>query len=428
MYQNPYGSDQQETDPAAVRRKAILDLMDGPSRTTQGPPSTPYTPPVATTYPGAQTASSPSPRDTASGSDMPDLPDAANPYGGTPAPTTPPATTYQNPDNGLQYGSQILDLYSKPYERRGGGTGGIGSGALTGASIGSVAGPIGAGAGAVIGGIVGAARKHAESAPTDFTVQDATAIIQNSYRDMFGRAATPDEVQAALTGQGWKQGDRYVGQQGLQGVLGHLAENAAAGRATASGATAAATSDATAGATGAGGSGATAAGTAAASPAAGGGGGNMGYLEGFEKDKFDDPNKHDTKYDFAHLVGGLPPTPATLDAQWDAIVKQFPNAKRTGTGSIDFGDGGGSIDVIRAAGEGGKAWHFEPESGATSATTTAAPASAGIGGLPTSAAATAGLAAPLTNNTVLQQIMEEVQRIQRGEAPRNAILSQMGLA
>lgn len=153
------------------------------------------------------------------------------------------------------------------------------------------------------------------------------------------------------------------------------------------------------------------------------------HLEGFEKDKFDDPNKHDTKYDFVHLVGGLPPTPATLDAQWDAIVKKFPNAKRTGTGSIDFGDGGGSIDVIRAAGEGGKAWHFEPESGASDTTTTPATAApTGIGGLPTSPAATAGLAAPLANNDVLQQIMEELRRIQSGEAPRNALLQQMGLA
>lgn len=470
MYQNPYGSDQQETDPAAVRRKAILDLMDPqPTRTpmntgggpgelldprsrpapfwqgtdlsdvggptlpapggmhTMGQPSTSYTPAAASTYPGAQTASSPSPRDTASGSDTPDAPDA-NPPAGSPGATLPPSTPASG-DDGRHYGAQILDLYDDPYKRRDtyGGSDPKRK-AIAGALV-SSGNPYLMAAGAV-GYLDAWLHRKADSAPTDFNLNDAQQIVRDAYKDMFGREAKPGEVESALAGQGLKSGDRFVGEAGIQGVLGHLAQNAAAERAAGGGTAAAGTTSAPptagAGTTGTTGSGATAAGTAAASTAAGGG--NMGYLEGFEKDKFDDPNKHDTKYDFAHLVGGLPPTPATLDAQWDAIVKQFPNAKRTGTGSIDFGDGGGSIDVIRAAGEGGKAWHFEPESGATSATTTAAPASAGIGGLPTSPAATAGLAAPLTNNTVLQQIMEEVQRIQRGEAPRNAILSQMGLA
>lgn len=418
IYDNPYGDD--SYDPDAARRKALLDLMGTPAAgatatASQALPSSRPAPNLGTTGTSRST--------TAIGSDTPDVPDP-------PSVTSPTANPYAT-DNGLQYGSKILDLYSEPYNRRGGGTGGAGSGALTGASIGSVAGPIGAGAGAAIGAIVGAAKKHAMSAPTDFSVNDAREIIRSSYRDMFGREATDQEVNDALAGQGLKAGGEWVGQQGLMGVLGHLGENAAAERAAGSGTAASAT---TGGATPggplasnpntgvAGGMGTGVSGPAGASA----GGSDMGYLEGFDKGKFDDPNKHDTKYDFAHIVGGQSPTPATLDALWDQIVQKFPNAKRTGDDSIDFGDGYGSIDVIRAAGEGGKAWHFEPESGATDSAASAAPAS--VASSPAASPGAAQLAAPLTNNDVFQQILDELQRVQRGDAPRAALLQQMGLA
>lgn len=121
-----------------------------------------------------------------------------------------------------------------PYARRGGGTGGVGRGALglagTGASLGSfipgVGTAIGAGAGALAGGIMGAVNKHAVSAPTDLSVQDARQAIAQAYQQANGRPPDPGYVEQALAGQGLKPGDRYVGQQGLGSVLQSIQGNA----------------------------------------------------------------------------------------------------------------------------------------------------------------------------------------------------------
>lgn len=418
IYDNPYGDD--SYDPDAARRKALLDLMGSPAQNvaptaSQALPSSRPAPNLGTT--GTTRAT------TASGSDTPDLPDPPST-----AATSPAANPYTSTDNGLQYGSKILDLYSEPYNRRGGGTGGAGSGALTGASIGSVAGPIGAGAGAAIGAIVGAARKHAETAPTDFSVNDAREIIRASYRDMFGREATDQEVNDALAGQGLKAGGEWVGQQGLMGVLGHLGENAAAERAARGGTAASATS-----------AGATPGGALASNPntgvaggmntgisgpsgGAGGGGGVPGNVEGVDAGKWGDPNKHDPKYDVLHALSQY----GSLDAAWDAISQMYPNAKRISGDVIDMGDGVGPVDIQRDSDHGGP-FHWEPVSGASDSAASAAPVTA-AGSSPLSSPGAAQLAAPLTNNDVLQQIMEELRRVQAGEAPRAALLNQMGLA
>ncbi len=454
-YNTPYGSPDDTLDPAAQRRQAILDLMDPstPARTPMGTDTGPGqylgAAPPGSTHAGFAAPVNPDPSrvyaagssnispDTLSQLQQPNVrPQAEADMSGTNAqdPYVPPAASATPGDDGRHYGSQILDLYQDPYARRGGGTGGVGSGALSGASTGATVGSvipgvgtaIGAGVGAVAGGILGAIRKHAESAPTDFAVNDARKIIQDSYRDMYGRDATPEEVNTMLQGQGLKPGDEWVGQAGLEGVLGHLAENAAAQR-QASAVSAAASTGATGAASGAAPADA-AGGNASASGAAAGGGGMPGSLEGFDAGKFADPNKHDTKYDFARIAAQYPPTPTGLDQAWDAIKKQFPNATRIGDDTIDFGDGSGPVDVIRAAGEGGKAWHFEPVGGATdqaaAASTSAATPNAGLGAMP----GAAQLAAPLTNNNVLQQIMDEVRRIQSGQQPRAQILDQLGVS
>jgi hypothetical protein len=419
IYDNAYGSDE-ALDPNVQRRQAILNLMGdtAPPRTIS-----------PTTLPSLLQAHA-SPQDVAGG-EMPEAAAAApNPYSSGPSNAGATGAMTRPADNGLQSGGQILDLYSNPYARRGGGTGGAGSGALSGAGTGATIGSvipgvgtaIGAGVGALVGGITGAIRKHAASAPTDFAVDDARKIIKDSYRDMFGREATDEEVNGALAGQGLKPGDRYVGEQGLQGVLGHLAENAAAERSAAANGAATA-GPATPDTTPAPGASAASA-TGAAAGTGNGGGGMPGTLEGFDAGKFSDPNKHDTKYDFARIAAQYQPTPAGLDQAWNAIKQQFPNATRIGKDAIDFGDGNGPVDVIRAAGEGGKAWHFEPaDDGSGGAATSASPANAGLGMMP----GAAQLAAPLTNNNVMQQIMDEVRRIQSGQPPRNAILNQLGL-
>lgn len=115
--------------------------------------------------------------------------------------------------------------------RRGGGTGGTASGALSGASTGSSIGSFvpglgtlaGGAIGALIGGIGGAITKHAASAPTDFLVDDARNAIAARVKETGG----PEDVDTILRGQGWKPGDRYVGQAGLEGVFRNLDANAA---------------------------------------------------------------------------------------------------------------------------------------------------------------------------------------------------------
>jgi hypothetical protein len=108
------------------------------------------------------------------------------------------------------------------FEQRGGGTGGAWKGAASGAGYGSIGGPIGMGAGAVIGGIVGAAKKKAKTAPTDFKVQDAQSAIANAIQAYQGRQADPAEIMAMIQGQGWEQGDRWVGDQSLRYILNQL--------------------------------------------------------------------------------------------------------------------------------------------------------------------------------------------------------------
>jgi hypothetical protein len=420
-YLNPYGDDS-SLDPDAARRKALLDLMGTPAQgaTPTASQALPSSRP-APTFPTGTTRAT-----AANGADTPDLPDPPSA-----AATSPAVNPYTSTDNGLQYGSKILDLYSEPYNRRGGGTGGIGSGALTGASIGSTAGPIGAGVGAAIGAIVGAARKHAETAPTDFSVNDAREIVRGAYRDMFGREATDQEVNDALAGQGLKAGGEWVGQQGLMGVLGHLGENAAAERAAGGGTAASATS-----------AGATPGGALASNPntgfaggmntsvsgpngatGAGGGGGVPGNVEGVDAGKWSDPNKHDPKYDVLHLLAQY----GSLDAALPEIQKLYPNAKKVGGDAIDMGDGVGPVDIQRDSDHGGP-FHWEPVSGAADQSAASSAPVTTTGSSPLASPGAAQLAAPLGNNDVLQQIMEELRRIQSGEAPRNALLQQMGLA
>jgi len=96
-----------------------------------------------------------------------------------------------------------------------------------------------------------------------------------------------------------------------------------------------------------------------AGPAPTGLGQYANLLEGFNSDKLNDPGKHDPKYDFARIASNFPPTPDGLKAAFAQIQAAYPNAKLVGDDKVDFADGYGPVDMIRASGEGGKAWHFE---------------------------------------------------------------------
>lgn len=54
---------------------------------------------------------------------------------------------------------------------------------------------------------------------TDYTYQQAYTAIQQAYRELLGRDASAAEIQAQIQGQGWQQGDRWVGMHGLNSVL-----------------------------------------------------------------------------------------------------------------------------------------------------------------------------------------------------------------
>lgn len=417
MYQNPYGGDSlYDDDPTTARRRAILGLMDRdePSRSTmiqphQSPSNVAYDPQEPSSRPQSE-------RET------PEPSTPTNPYAGTQPsqPTQPePAPIPTNP----HLGSQLLDYYGEGVNRRGGyGGSDPKRQAIAGALV-SSGNPYAMAAGAV-GYLDAWLHRHAETAPTDFSEADATAIVRAAAPDILGRPVSDEDIHQGWVNLGLKPGDRWVGARGVEYALQQLYDSPEAQqyRARGGGASAASGTPATASTPSGGGTTPTSNGATPAS-----GGGMPSTLEGFDAGKFGDPNKHDVKYDFARLAAGAPPTPAGLDSIWDQIRQQFPQAVRVDQDEIDFdGPGpGGPVDVIRGAGAGGQAWHFEPVGGESGAASEA-PASSATS-LPSTPGA-AQLAAPLTNNNVLQQILEEVQRIQRGEAPRNAILSQMGLA
>jgi hypothetical protein len=422
IYENPYGSDD-SLDPDAARRKALLDLMGTPDAgaaptASQALPSSRPAP----TLPAGNTRST-----TASGAETPDVPD----------PTPPPSPSASNPyasSDGRQSGTKILDLYDDPYTRRDTYGGWDPKRKEISSALVSSGNPYAMAAGAV-GYLDAYLHRKAETAPTDFSVADATQIVKDAYKDMNGgRAISDEELQGALTGQGLRAGSGWVGQAGLQGVLGHLAENALAtgggpGSAGAAASTAAPAAVSTPGGAlssnpNTGVAGGIDTGISGPGGGAGGGGGGVpGNVEGVDAGKWNDPNKHGLKYDALHTLVDA----GSVDAAWPKLQQMYPAAQRVSGDVIDF-DGSGPeppIDVQRDY-DGGGGFHWEPVGGASDSAASTAPATASSS-LPTLPGA-AQLAAPLTNNDVLQQIMDELRRVQAGEQPRAALLSQMGLA
>lgn len=430
LYTNPYSGDDTASDPAAQRRRAILDMMDPQGGTYRGTAATPaFDPGAGGGQPGGDA------RPTAT----------SDSTAGSPPSTTQPAGQppgFTSTDDGRHFGNQILGLYDDPYTRRNTYGGSDPRRQAIASALVSSGNPYAMAAGAV-GYLDAYLHRHADSAPTDFSVDDATQIIRQAYRDMHGGQEISDqELNDALTGQGLRSGSHWVGQAGLEGVLGHLAENAAAtggmnpAAATAgAGGTTAAGGAGTAGATGATPGGALAnnpntgfnggASTSVSGPSGstgGGGGGVPANIEGVDAGKWNDPNKHDPKYDVLHMIASA----GSLDAAWPQIQQAFPGATRVSQDVVDFGGDIGKVDLQRDS-ENNGGYHWEPvDSGADQSAAGAAPV--GVTPSPVTTPGAAQLAAPLTNNAVLQQIMDEVRRIQSGQPPRNAILQQMGVA
>jgi hypothetical protein len=432
-YLDPYGGDDDALDPDAARRKALLDMMGTPAQGTA--PTASQALPSSRPAPTMPTGTS---RSTgANGADTPDLPDPTP----TPSAATQPDAANPYAGDGRHFGNQILGLYDDPYTRRNTYGGSDPRRQAIASALVSSGNPYAMAAGAV-GYLDAYLHRHADSAPTDFSVDDARQIIRDAYRDMNGgREISDQELNDALVGQGLRSGSHWVGQAGLEGVLGHLAQNAVStGGSLPTGAGGTSGTTGTGGTTGA--TGAAPGGPLSSNPntgitggmntsvsgpsgsAGGGGGGVPGNVEGVDAGKWGDPNKHDLKYDALHTIVNA----GSVDAAWPTLQQMYPNAQRISGDVIDF-DGSGPeppIDVQRDSDHGGP-FHWEPVDDGTNSAASAAPATASSTTIPTLPGA-AQLAAPLTNNAVLQQIMDELRRIQSGEAPRNALLQQMGLA
>jgi hypothetical protein len=112
----------------------------------------------------------------------------------------------------------LIGQYGRRLEGTGGG---LEHGAIKGATMGSnpallaATGGISAGVGALAGLTAAAVTKNAPSAYTDLTVQDGEAGLRDAYRTYLGREGSDEEIMGRIRGQGWKEGQRWMGQNPL---------------------------------------------------------------------------------------------------------------------------------------------------------------------------------------------------------------------
>lgn len=91
-------------------------------------------------------------------------------------------------------------------------------------------------------------------------------------------------------------------------------------------------------------------------------------MPGFDSSKLADTSHKSVKYEAARVLQFYPHTPAGLQAALPELQELFPGVTITGSkgDKLDFGDytsNGtriGVVDVIEAAGEGGRAWAWMP--------------------------------------------------------------------
>jgi hypothetical protein len=338
MAYNPYSAYSRRGDDGDDRQ-ALLDALDDPQPQPPPPPmqARPRTPPPPQptrdrlSGPGGRTQVLDRTRDTEDGRDLTNAfsGDVARPLdaGGDrfaderPEPSVyqPPSTTTPTPTGtqaqppthryNPQTGFDLMDAYDDPYRRRMEGSPGYGSSAAQGAGIG---GSIVPGAGHVVGalaGVIGAAfAKNAETAMTDFAIDDARQIISQAHKDAFGSDITPEYLDQIVRGQGWQDGDRWMGQDSLAYVLDAFAQQAPGERARLAAENAAAATPATDPAAPP--AGATAAGT----------GGGLPFA-GFDFNRAQDPTTS-AKDAFAAAAQQAPPMTDTSKAGAEAWFRE----------------------------------------------------------------------------------------------------------
>jgi hypothetical protein len=233
---NPY-STYARRDDEVYDRQALIDALEEPPMTAR--PRTPARTPQQTREmlegPGGRTTVTPE-TDTGGNDYSGPVDDAL------PDPRSRPPAGASTPFNRGR-GYELLDDYDEGYDRRLEGSPSVaGNAAKYGMAAGNVVPGWGHAIGA-IGGAVGAAfAKNAKSAMTDFSTEDARAIIGRAHKDALGRDITPEYLDQIMRGQGWKEGDKWFGEGPLAYVLdqfgthaeaeaGQRAENPAAGAA-----------------------------------------------------------------------------------------------------------------------------------------------------------------------------------------------------
>lgn len=248
------------------------------------------------------------------------------------------------------------------------------SGAATGAGLGSIVpgigNAIGAGIGAAVGGLKGllGSRGIRQGQVTDLSAQDARGAVAAAYRDKLGREATPQEIDSHL-GNNKGQVAPWISQGIWSNALNNIgsspeAQAYAAKMAQPQAAPQAAPEQA-------------AVQQAIAGPPAGGKG---GILEGFNADKMNmgmDKQMKSPKYAFAAVAQKYDQSDPAQRQAMLAELKQHPSgffkdAQLTGNKGdiLDVGEqtdpvwgGIRKFDVIRGAGEGGKAWQWGAQGG-----------------------------------------------------------------
>lgn len=303
---NPYSEFSRTGDDDSVRRDALLQALEEPEAE---PPMTarPRTPtrPIEQTRealagPGGRTTFAPETSEVGGNAySGPTQTDIANELPVTSGQTS--ASTY-NP----QRGYALMDEYDDPYTRRMEGSPGVGSSAAKGASLGgSIVPGYGHAIGAAAGAIAALFTKNAKTAMTDFAIDDAKQIISQAHEDAFGRPIAPEYLNQILQGQGWQQGDRWMGQDSLAYVLDQFASQAPGERQAQAAANAAAASPA---------------GAAPAGASAGGTGGGLQF-SGFDFNRAQDPSKS-AKDAFAAAAQNAPPMTDTSKAGAEAWFRE----------------------------------------------------------------------------------------------------------
>jgi hypothetical protein len=371
---NPYAEQGRTGDEPSYRREALLRALEDepePPPVTPQPltaqPRTRTPPPTQQTRdtlagPGGRTTFAPDTDNAFMGDRWQDERQADG-YTPSPAAGAAPTDSTAAPfRSNRQRGYELMDEYDDPYTRRLEGSPSVaGSAAKYGMAAGNVVPGWGHAIGAAAGAIGALFAKNAASAMTDFRIEDAREVISRAHEDAFGRPITPEYLDQIVRGQGWEDGDRWMGQDSLAYVLDVFAQQAPGERAAQAQANAAAATPAAAAA------------TAGATP--GGTGGGLPF-SGFDLNRAQDPSKS-AKDAFAAAAQQAPPMTDTSKAGAEAWFREHiaPQMEAAGykiydlqgdkawVGSREDPEGRVPVDWLINAGGSNPQIGWQPESG-----------------------------------------------------------------